>query len=639
MSAICGILRFDGGPVDPRDLDRMDSALKAFGPDDGATVTFDAIGFGHRQLRVNREDRFEAQPIHDREARLTIVADLRLDNRDALIDALGLDPAACRDWPDSAFLAPAYRRWGEKLPEHLLGDFALAIWDADARNLMLACDHMCQRGLHYHRGEHGLTFASTVEALCTLPGIERTISDAEFARALTRGAVEQRPAPDRTRITALPKATRLIVHADGRIEETVYWRPGADPKYLGKDEAYYLATYRAVLTEAVECRLRRLEGAPALFMSGAFDSGSIAALAGPVLTAQGRKLIAVSSVLEEGETRPQRQDARAAVEAFRPYPWIDVRYFTGGDRGLYDDPEAGFATYGLILASQPVQGELARIAATQGATLLMDGYGGDYTLHIRSPNLLGKLLRKGQLRRFVGEFRLRRRATGRTRIGLLRAEVFGALKPLWYQRLREAAWRGFRAPWTDFPIARDFARRLIREGGLDQSAMRFFGQRIRRWREQTAHILDVVAAAPQPGQLLAGKLGMAFTRPFHDKRVVELGMAIPDDLLFRNGLDRYLPRAALSDCLPERLLRYAGGNTTPNPDAFRTALERAPALLADMRALDGDGRVSAYIDLDRIEADLKNPDENDRRDHQRLHLAVQAMMMTRYKLWIDRTNT
>jgi hypothetical protein len=36
--------------------------------------------------------------------------------------------------------------------------------------------------------------------------------------------------------------------------------------------------------------------------------------------------------------------------------------------------------------------------------------------------------------------------------------------------------------------------------------------------------------------------GLEFTQPFHDERVVEFGLAIPEALYFKNGKTRYLAR-------------------------------------------------------------------------------------------------
>ncbi|MDB5706336.1 MAG: hypothetical protein JWN66_3452, partial [Sphingomonas bacterium] len=135
MSAIFGILRFDGEPVPPRDIERMGNTLAHRGPDGRKTAIDGSMAMGHCLLRVNQEDWFEAQPIRD--GGLTLVADARIDNREALATEIGIADADLRDMPDSAVLLAAYRYWGEDFAEHLVGDFTLAIWDARAKTLLL----------------------------------------------------------------------------------------------------------------------------------------------------------------------------------------------------------------------------------------------------------------------------------------------------------------------------------------------------------------------------------------------------------------------------------------------------------------------------------------------------------------------
>lgn len=110
MSAIFGVIRTDGAPVSEREIGRMANTLAHRGPDGRHIAVHDGVGMGHCLLRVNREDWYEAQPIRD--GGVTLVADMRLDNREVLADELGIADARLCDMPDSAILLAAYRRWG-----------------------------------------------------------------------------------------------------------------------------------------------------------------------------------------------------------------------------------------------------------------------------------------------------------------------------------------------------------------------------------------------------------------------------------------------------------------------------------------------------------------------------------------------
>jgi asparagine synthase (glutamine-hydrolysing) len=138
--------------------------------------------------------------------------------------------------------------------------------------------------------------------------------------------------------------------------------------------------------------------------------------------------------------------------------------------------------------------------------------------------------------------------------------------------------------------------------------------------------------------MLAGAQGLDFTRPFHDKRVVELGLAIPEGLQFRNGLERHLARTMFADRLPRRLLTRGPGNDAEDPDHFRMAAASLPAALAEARSLDTDGRLSRYIDFGKLAESIADLDETRRADHLRLHRAVAMISVARFIAWFNRAN-
>ena len=121
------------------------------------------IGLGHGLLRTADEGPLHAQPFVDGD--LAITADVRLDNRDELLAALGL---ADRSMSDAALVLAAYRRWATDCPSRLLGDFAFALWDAHRRALFCARDHFGVKPFCYSAGTDRFVFASEIKALLAL---------------------------------------------------------------------------------------------------------------------------------------------------------------------------------------------------------------------------------------------------------------------------------------------------------------------------------------------------------------------------------------------------------------------------------------------------------------------------------------
>jgi asparagine synthase (glutamine-hydrolysing) len=636
LSGICGIVRFDGAPVLRRDIERQLRALAHRGPDGAHAICDGGIGFGRLALRVTREDRFEVQPHASPDGGLLLVADLRLDNRDALAASLGLGPNAPADLPDSALLLAAYRRWGEDCASHLVGDFAFAVWDGHRRQLLLGRDHMGQRHLFYHRGADFLAFATEIKGLWALPDVPRALSEIGLAR---RVLVDRRRPASATLfegIEALPGGVVITVDAFGAATSRRYWEPHAAQFHLGRDEAYYRQAYREVLAEAVACRLRRADRPAALCLSGGFDSAAIAALAAPWL--QGRKLIALTSI--DTLDPEAAQGAKRWADLCRgDMPHLDLRYVTrDGLSALSGAERLSLVADGPPSPNAYATDEMCRSAAAAGARVLLDGFGGDYTLNPRADRALARWLFAGRLWRFASEFRAQRRRRREPLWRSLRRDVLAPLLPRgWFLVWRR--WRTAGPTWGAIhPVAAGFADAAIAQGvvpaGQDATPAGT------RPRELSLHTLRVVQNAQAIGGILPGAHGLELTQPFHDKRVVELALAIPEDLYFRAGASRYLARTALADVYPLEFQDREPGNTPLIPD-YPEMVQGCEVMIAeDIARMESSVALSRYFDFPRMRALLRQtPAEiRGRLAGSRVRQAMRTLLCARYVEWFNRQN-
>jgi len=633
MSAICGIVRFDGADVLPRCVDRMAQTMKHRGADGIETVELGRLALGHCLMRVNREDIHEAQPIIARDA--VLVADLRLDNREELAAALGIADADLAALPDSEVLLAAWRRWGDDCARHLLGDFAFAIWDRAKGALLLGRDHMGQRVIHYHLGDGFLAFATELGGLFAADDVPRRLNEEELARRLLMSTERIDGELIYTDIHVLPGGTTLSLTADGIVTIGRYWEPHADPAHLDRDDAYYLATYRATIEEAVACRLRRLNEAPSLLFSGGFDSGTIAAIAGPIVAARGWVLTCIASVLREDDPR---RDARPAVEAFRGLPGLDLHFYVRGEETSYDDLEASFGRTFRRLPPSVVRCRIGEMARAAGSRLILDGHGGDYTVNPYDVAMLGAILRGGNIRRFVREYRARMRFTGWSALRVFGRDVLSALVPQWVRRPWRVAVNGFRPAWQRRGVQRDFALRAFATGVVSRRRLRDGFRPGPRWRALWLELCNWISAGGA-GNYSAMTPDLDLTRPFHDKRIVELGCALPDHLLFRDGRERWLARTAFADRLPAALIRRMPGNDREQPDLLSMDFQAAPAMLAALNEVRRNDAVARYIDVDALATLLRNEVSEERlSDRIRLGFAMQALTTARFLAWLDRSN-
>jgi asparagine synthase (glutamine-hydrolysing) len=153
--------------------------------------------------------------------------------------------------------------------------FALAIWDAPRRRLVLARDRLGQKPLAFARRGGTLFFASELDALRALAGGGEGIDEEALALYLALGYVPPPRSIERG-IEKLRPGERLVVE-EGRERRELYWTPPDGPSIDGDpEELADLLEER--LAEAV--RLRLVADVPlGAFLSGGLDSLAVVAFA------------------------------------------------------------------------------------------------------------------------------------------------------------------------------------------------------------------------------------------------------------------------------------------------------------------------------------------------------------------------
>jgi len=596
LSGVCGIVRLDGSAVDGRDLERQVERLKHLGPDKVSRFVEGPVAMAHLMMRITREDGFDVQPVHD--GALTLMADARIDNREEMAQALDIAPEILADMPDSLLILRAWRQWGEAAPEHLVGDFLIVVWDADARTLTLARDHMGQRHVYYHQGEGFFAFATEIKGLWALPDIPRAMDEEASRRAGLFEQVADIGGTGYVGIRAIAGGTIGVLAADGGFTTRRYWEPHAAPEHEGRDEAYYLATYRQVVTEAVQCRLRRSMWSAGLLMGGGFDTSAICGLAGPVVTAQGRKFIAASSVMPE-DYRGTIHCARRWVEMCRRHmPHLEVRYVTREGLDIFTGMEEGFlATDRGHSPNRYVNDALYEEIKDAGARIAMDGFGGDYTVNPRGQNALTRMLIRRQWRRFFSEFAaVKKRMRLDTRRTLVRY-VFYPMLPGWLAHARSSRANGLAMFGPTMPVSKAILADSRRRGAKSRHQRKPLASQ----RDGMLNTLRSQQNGPAlAGSTAAARHGLEFTQPFHDKRVVEFGLAIPEDLYMKQGKERWLARNALADVYPPEYQERLPGNDDLGPDFLTMAKRVEPRVLAEIDRMEKAGKLNDRFDFVRM---------------------------------------
>ncbi|HEY2744574.1 MAG TPA: asparagine synthase (glutamine-hydrolyzing), partial [Polyangia bacterium] len=280
MCGIVAILRLGERPLPTADvLDGMAASLAHRGPDGFGTFADEDVLLAAVRLAVVGVDGGR-QPVAGCTPALACVYNGELYNQPELRAELGARGHVIADGCDSSLVPHLYEEHGAALVERMRGMFALALWDARRRELLLARDRLGIKPLFYARTRDFLIVGSEIKAIFASGLIERAVDRDALDDLFSLGY----PCPPRTMfagVDELRPAHLLVAHARGEVAAPRrYWRaPFVARGAHSKRGAGVLAgELRERLSDAVRTHL--VADVPvAAALSGGLDSSTIAALA------------------------------------------------------------------------------------------------------------------------------------------------------------------------------------------------------------------------------------------------------------------------------------------------------------------------------------------------------------------------
>lgn len=318
MSGYVGILNLDGAPVDRRLLERMTDFLAFRGPDAREIHCEGELGLGHALLRVICEPAEPPRQPAVLDDRFWIVGDARVDARAELVGKLDNAHSSRGQislaTPDAELILHAYRRWGDRCLDHLLGDFSFVVWDANCRRLFAARDQFGVKPFYYARAGTSLIFSNTLEAIRIHPGVSARLNDLAIADFLVFDLNLDPATTSFADIHRLPPA-HLLECSREEFSVRRYWAlPAPTPVRYRRDEEY-VEHFRELLDAAVADRLRT--NSAGVLMSGGLDSPTVAASARRVSVQRGDglHLRAYTEVFEKLIPHEERHYASLVAEA------------------------------------------------------------------------------------------------------------------------------------------------------------------------------------------------------------------------------------------------------------------------------------------------------------------------------------
>lgn len=260
MCGIVGRARAEG-LADPARLPL--DALRHRGPDGEGRLADGAFAMGMRRLAIIDLDTGD-QPLASEDGAVTVVCNGELYNFVELRSELEARGHRFRSRSDVEVVVHLYEELGERCFERLRGMFAVALWDARSRRLVLARDRFGIKPLYLAEHDGALLFSSEIAPLLE-QGVPARPDPEAIADVLSLGYVPG----ERTGLLDVRALApgHALVHEEGRMREIAFAQ--TEPEAAPLEET---------LAEAVRIHLRS-DVPLAVLLSGGLDSSLIASLA------------------------------------------------------------------------------------------------------------------------------------------------------------------------------------------------------------------------------------------------------------------------------------------------------------------------------------------------------------------------
>ncbi len=578
MCGIAGRFNFDPLRLVDRDvLAAMTDVLAHRGPDAAGAHVAPGIGLGHRRLSIIDLATGD-QPLSNEDGTIWTVYNGEIYNFADVRAELIAHGHRFRTSSDTEVIVHGYEEWGELCVEKFRGMFAIAIWDAVARRLVLARDRLGVKPLYYAELPGiGVVFGSELKALLEDPDVPREWR-ADAIDAYLSLLYIPAPATIYRGIAKLPPA-HVLVAEKGATRTFRYW----DLEFTGdgdpRREDEYLEELDALLRESVA--LRQISDVPlGAFLSGGIDSTAVAAY---MVETSARPPVTISVGFDQ-EAYDELSHARTVAEHLgcefhQRTVTPDIVSLLPKLAWHFDEPFADSSAVPTYYVSKEARALVTVALSGDGGDELWAGYARHRVEHFeqRARTVLGPASRvAGWLGRALplslkGARALRHLAHRPDHAYALK-HAYGMFEPDAKTRLYSP---GFAQAVGDADVLaafRDTYRRCGSHDALDRAL----------YVDVHTYMVDDILTKVDR---MSMAVSLEAREPLLDHRLLEFAASVPSSLKLKEGRTKHLLRRVLDRRIPKHILeRRKRGFDAPIGEWLRGPLRpMADALLEDGR--------------------------------------------------------
>lgn len=527
----------------------MSNALVHRGPDDEGYYLDNYAMLGVRRLSII-DLMTGHQPISNETSSIWVAFNGEIYNYQEIRNHLETKGHIFSTESDTEVIVHAYEQYGYACLDLFNGMFAIAIWDANQRQLFLARDRLGIKPLYYWVDNDQIIFGSELRAVSLHPIVPREIDPAALDCFLT---LEYIPSP-RTIYKDIYKLQpgHYLTFKHGSLKVRQYW--DIMPQDIPQDESACEGVLTELIKDSVQKRL--ISDVPlGAFLSGGIDSSTVLAF----MCQASNSPVKTFSIGFEDESYNELPYANQVALTFNTEHHEkvmspDIAILAERLAGQLDEPLGDFSIFSTYLVSQ---------MASQTVKVVLSGDGGDevfggydtyvaqslYSYYRRLPISLRKNLLPSLMELIPPQ------QTKKGLVNKTKRFVEGSIYPAYLQHTR---WMLFMNQEDKNRLyQRDWAH--LRNGNESTELLKDYFKAASDWNSMSQQqYVDIKTYLVDNILTKVDRMSMAVSLearvPLLDHRIVEFALNLPAHMKLKQGRTKLILRKVMKEVLPQEVL-------------------------------------------------------------------------------------
>lgn len=295
MSVIFGIVNHKSQPIEVELFEKMNLPLKHFPQQKSKNSFHQEAAFGKVLRYQTPEDLFDDQPVHLIDSNLLFTAEGRIDNRKELFKDLEI--ADQLEVSDSSLMLRAYQKYGKSVQLKLKGDWSLAVYDYETKEIFLARDTLGYTALYFYNSADFFAFSTSIKSILALPYYKKELNEEYFVSFLSLWNVSKVIQGNETlfqNVFFLKGGCTLQV-TNGKVKISSYWPSKNFKEIIYRNKQDYSEHMFELIQASVLARLRSHKPVASM-LSGGLDSSMVSWIAADLIKKSNQQLRTYSHV-------------------------------------------------------------------------------------------------------------------------------------------------------------------------------------------------------------------------------------------------------------------------------------------------------------------------------------------------------